>query len=452
MSDRARDLLIHGIAAAKGNSKDEARHYLEWVLITDAEPEQEAEAHYWLSQVSDDRVEKRQHLEQVLAAFPNHPEARRDIAILDGRLDPGEMIDFRHVAPPHTPSGQVAPDDVRRFRCPKCGGRMTTNPARGGLFCQFCGHTPAGDGEREAPPVAQAGHSATPVDEQDWVAAIYTRRGHSWVLPASRSLVCQGCGAHVTMLPNRVSGRCPFCGSAHFVETEESADLIEPHGVVPFAFDDKAALAHARRWLEAEPFRPDDLDERAGMSLPRPVYLPLWTFDLHGEVRWTGTLVQKQFGRVAYTRTGGSVPLVCDDLQVPATHSLPADLLAQLSFDTRSIVPYSPALLADWPAEIYSLSLADASLKAREQAFNDAVARVRDDIKTYVTDGAQNIRAEGVDLAVSSYKLLLVPVWVTEYAYKSDSYQALINGQTGHAHGAVPRNPVHQFLDSIFNR
>ena len=32
MSEEADDLLLYGIAAAKANSRDEARNYLEWVL------------------------------------------------------------------------------------------------------------------------------------------------------------------------------------------------------------------------------------------------------------------------------------------------------------------------------------------------------------------------------------------------------------------------------------
>ena len=33
MSERVRMLLTHGVAAAKAGDKDEAQHYLEWVLI-----------------------------------------------------------------------------------------------------------------------------------------------------------------------------------------------------------------------------------------------------------------------------------------------------------------------------------------------------------------------------------------------------------------------------------
>src|SRR4051812_18915966 len=85
MSASSNDLLLYGVSAAKADSKEEARFYLEWVL-RDADVEQETEAWYWLSRITDDPAEKRNCLENVLAAYPKHPEARRDLAILDGRL------------------------------------------------------------------------------------------------------------------------------------------------------------------------------------------------------------------------------------------------------------------------------------------------------------------------------------------------------------------------------
>jgi hypothetical protein len=44
-----RDLLTRGIAAAKAGNREEARFYLEWVLITEATEEQRLQAWLWLS-------------------------------------------------------------------------------------------------------------------------------------------------------------------------------------------------------------------------------------------------------------------------------------------------------------------------------------------------------------------------------------------------------------------
>lgn len=61
MSDSVRDLLVRGIAAAKSNEKDQARLYLEWALRLDPSTEQTVDVNFWLSEISDDPEEKRNH-------------------------------------------------------------------------------------------------------------------------------------------------------------------------------------------------------------------------------------------------------------------------------------------------------------------------------------------------------------------------------------------------------
>lgn len=92
MSDSANDLLTHGVAAARSKDKEEARFYLEWTLRSEPDLEQETEAWYWLSYITDDPKEKRDCLENVLAISPKYPEARRDLAILEGRLKQEDIL------------------------------------------------------------------------------------------------------------------------------------------------------------------------------------------------------------------------------------------------------------------------------------------------------------------------------------------------------------------------
>ena len=90
----AQELLYKALAAAQsGDPRDrqEAEYYLEWVLRTDSDLDQQVTAWYWLSRITDDPKEKRERLENALAIRPPHPDARRDLAILDGRLKPNQM-------------------------------------------------------------------------------------------------------------------------------------------------------------------------------------------------------------------------------------------------------------------------------------------------------------------------------------------------------------------------
>lgn len=433
MSDDVRDLIIRGTAAAKAKDKEQARFFLEWAARhEEADRDQRATAWLWLSEISDDPAEKRRCLENVLAHDMRNPLARRGLAILEGRLKPEDVIQpdqrIRRLKPQETRS-----PDVRRYVCAKCGGRMSLDTRRHMLRCDYCGQQ-------------MTEYDALMSDslEQDFFAAMPTAKAHRWELPAKRSLACQGCGATFILPAGHISGQCPFCKSPHVVEAVANAELIQPEGFVPFQIDDERALQNVRQWLKQQRFRPSDLDTRSATISPRGIYLPFWTFDVGGEVKWHCMVVE------GYGRSARLVPrsdtyvIMYNDVLVPATHSLPADLLGGLSdFDTsKNLAPYSTELLSDRPAEVYQVPLANASLVARQRALAKAQTRIKQNFSQSVRD--VNVASAG--LGIDSYKLVLLPVWITGYHYKKRGYPLLVNGQTGSVSGSVPRSRVQNAL------
>lgn len=481
----AQELLMNGMAAAKsGDRKDwtEAEYYLEWVLRTDADLDQQTDAWYWLSRVTDDPARKRECLENVLSIRPSNADARRDLAILEGRLKPQDMR-----ANPVQPGAAVVPDsevesgEAMRFKCPKCGALVTYNPNIGMLSCQFCGTRL--DEQGQVAEGSSSGGIGGGVGEQDWVAAIYTEKGHRWALPENRVLECQGCGATVTFSPARVSALCLYCGSPYSarVVAPDADDLREPDGVVPFRFDARVAIGYAREWLNEQSSLlgvPDDLSALAAMQGATPIYLPFWTFDMTGEVRWSGWvradmdiggvgldnvdnalrmggaalglftgdfditarsvagMAAKRFDTSNMVHTNGATGVILDDVLVPATTSVPEQTLEKLKYNTDEAVPYKEEMLANWTAEVYSVSMADASLKAREQAVKEADAQ----IALETSGAAHNMMVDRTGLSVMSYKLLLLPMWTTGYTYRGQAYRLFVNGQSGQVVGEVPRS------------
>jgi len=253
--------------------------------------------------------------------------------------------------------------------------------------------------------------------------------------------------------------------------------------------DASGATTYAREWLAGQARSlavPDDLADLAALQLPQPIYLPFWTFDIGGEVRWSGfvsadmdiggvsmdgmenvgniggvalglftgnydiaaqsvvDITSKQAGGRNMVHSTGVAPVIMDDILVPATSSLPDEMLGKLTFDTRKGVPYREEILAAWPAEVYTLSMSDASLRAREKAVKEANSEVELQTGSSVDSGNSALMVDRSGLAVMSYKLLLVPVWTLEYTYKGESYHLLVNGQSGDVCGDVPRssNPI----------
>ena len=439
MSDEARDLLVYGVAAAQANSPDEASNYLEWVLRTDADPDQQAEAWYWLSYIAKDPAEKRDCLENVLALSPRYPEALRDMALLDGRLKPADMHDPRFPVPPVMPSESLTATETEAYKCPRCGARMTAQGLSGELMCGFCGYRPGVDSPSDRP---------KGVEEQDWVAAIYAVHGHRWELPTERSFRCSSCGALVLLPPSQISSECPFCGVPYVAHATEERELIEPNGLAPFAFSASDAYALVGKWLQQQKLDHDGQSQTTRVP-PRPIFIPFWTFDMDGEISWHGWQTSTQQRRFVRVPAGGTIPLYYDDVLVPATSSLPTELLSRLQYDTHAISPYSPDLLASWPAEIYSISVADASVRALERAYKSPQTQALISTSVSTAGEIEDLQVESPRLSVTSYKLLMLPVWVGAYTFDAASYNVVVNGQSGVVEGAEPDRPLKRFLNTL---
>jgi predicted RNA-binding Zn-ribbon protein involved in translation (DUF1610 family) len=446
MSESVRQLLVRGVAAAKtGQARDteEARFYLEWVLRnSDATSEQKTTAWLWLSQIESDPGKKRDCLENILALDPANGPARRGLAILDGRLKVEDIVDPNQPIEPLKPAATPPASGVRRYTCPQCGGRMSYRADKRSLVCDYCGNRLY---------EYQALQQGALINEQDFTTALATAKGHRWELPVERTLKCEGCGATFTLPPRHVSGQCPFCGSAHVI-TASTEELIEPEAILPFQIDDADnAGKHIRRWLDNLKFRPGDLDERAAVSWPRKVFLPFWTFDLGGTMNWNAQ-VEEGYGKNRVWLPRNGVYLVYhDDLLVPATRAIPKDVLDDLvEYDTTALVAYSAELLSDAAAEIYQIPLVDASLVARQQALRVGQAYIQSNDLAGETYRDFFMNSGG--MIIESYKLTLLPMWVTAYRYKNESFPVAVNGQSGKVSGRVPRSGFQKALAGFFGQ
>lgn len=455
MSDSARDLLVRGIAAAKAKDKDQARFYLEWVLRTDANRQQKIKAWLWLSEVSDDPAERRECLENVLAYDPTNPLARRGIAILRGQLDPDEIIDPNRQP---TPSADTAPQPARtkRFICQQCGGKLTFSPDGQSLSCAYC--------DRQLT-LYQAIEEGAMVKEQDFVVALATARGHTHPV-GMRSFDCQACGVSFVLGPDVLSLTCPYCASAYVVQATETRDLIPPEGIIPFAVTREEAYSALGRWLEEKGLRAE-----AQATPPDGLYLPAWTFDVGGEVQWRGKVLGSRpdpalggglglmmhltdkaldsyYGQASKAVQTGSYPIFYDDVLVPASHTLSADLAQELNhFRLDGVVPYDAGYLADWPTEVYQISVSDASLAARRQAWERA--RRMAGIRAKMGE-IRNVTFSSAGIIIESFKLILLPIWLTHYRCQVEDFQVVINGQTGNVRGERPHGGFGKWMASLW--
>ncbi|MGD0574676.1 MAG: hypothetical protein ABSB61_04810 [Anaerolineales bacterium] len=411
------ELLRQAEIYIKSKEFDTARGYVQRALDLAGDTETRIRANYYMSLVTSDPAEKRKFLEETLAFNPTHPEARRALAILDGKLKPEEIADPDHLPPQ---SVGARPVEADRFTCPGCGGRMVYTPDGHSLTCESCSRQEVLRGQ-------------APEQEQDFFLAMATGRSQRKA-NATQIFHCQGCGA-MFLLPARVlSETCPYCGSVQVVH--ETRDLVEPDTIIPMAFDQNEAALRLAKWMGHH-----RIEAQAEPQAPRGLYLPVWVFDIVGDVPWKGRRYRdRQFEPIS-----GDQSVLLHGMVIPATSKL-ADLLPFVvsDFNLSEGQTYDSRYLAGWAAEVYERNLAEASLDARGLA----VDRIRQTIL------ASNSNVEGLsftttNIFVDSFRMALVPIWLAEYYREGKAYRVVISGQKGAVHGETPTQGILDWLEDI---
>lgn len=411
-SDYGRQLLKSGIIDAKAGNRESARRYLDRAVYISNDHDVLAEAWFWMSEVLDDQAEKRKALENCLAHDLQHARARRALAVLEGRLKANEIVDPDKL--PLAPEG-LRTANAERFMCPKCGGRMSFAPDGQSLHCEYCSRN-------QNFSAAQPGSA----NEKDFIIAMATARGHR--KPLNQQIFhCEGCGCEFILPSNQISSTCVYCGSPHVVDWESEEALLAPDGIIPHAFDQKRAIRILSEWVESNQLK---LENR--VEVPRGVYLPLWTFDLGGVIDYVGETIDVSDipvnrGDQRKIRVSDCYPVQVNDLPIPASRKLSAVFLKLIpTFELRGMKPYDPRYLVNWPAEVYDIPMAEASLDARAQAWS----RYKRDLPNLLTP-VQVISTSSANMTVESFRLNLLPVWLTEIPFSGREHLILINGQNG---------------------
>ena len=423
MEDRyAWEMLRTGIAESRSGNKEAARRYFERALSMTGASDILSDIWFELSEALDDPAEKRKALENCLSNDMHYAQARRALAILDGKLKADDVVNPDNLPAATTGSRSAQAD---RFMCPTCGGRMSFAPDGQSLVCDYCSNK-------------NSVGNKTANEEQDFIIAMATLKGHGKPLQ-EQAFHCKGCGAEFFLPPGAISGDCAYCDSPHVVRLEETKDLLAPDAIIPHAFDQQQATRLLIEWVEKNRIKPE-----RKVELPRGSYMPLWTFDVGGTIEYTAELMQQEeeenesfllnSRQTRLARVTEQYPVIENDVPVPASRKLPAiypKLIA--TFDLTALKPYDPRYLASWPAEIYDVPMADASLDARGFANKSTKKKLPQSMFGY-----RILSTSSAGIMVESFKLNLLPVWKTEIPHAGGEFTLLINGQTGSALSNMP--------------
>jgi hypothetical protein len=419
MTEYDNDLLREGIFHFKLKEFDLARKYFERALENADDLQTRAQTNYYLSLLTDDPVQKRKYLEETLSNDMNHAEARRALAVLDGKLKISDIVNPDKLPAPDAGTVTVKVD---RFTCPKCGGRMVFAPDGASLICEFCNQSQRLSG------AASAGG-------QDFFIAMANGSGQRAAV-AVQTFLCQGCGATFMLAPDQISAICAYCGSVHVVVRDEKRRMVEPDSLLPMAFDQEQASSYLNQWMQELKITPV-----VQVQAPRGLFLPVWSFGLQGNIPWNGTVYREK----RQVPISGEKEILFNNVRILASQKF-ADLMVQAlpEFDLSAAAAYDPRYLAGWMASTCDLPMAEASLEARRIAVEHVRAGIRQEFG-YIQDLGYSTSG----LMVCAFKLILVPVWVTQIRALDQSGLVIINGLTGSVHSEIHTGGLAGWLENV---
>ncbi len=391
-------------ARVKFTSAQDAVHRRDWdgalrnlYAALDYQPDF-LDAHLWIARIAADDATRRRHLTEVLTVTPNHAEAIRELMVLNGEISAADADRIaRGDAPPtrtvETPVGA----DVAMPRCPQCGGELIQQEGR--TVCRQCGYVVRPTAPRS--------------DFRALTLALLKRRSQPVIWRVERHVLrCEQCGAsHVQA--RTLATECPFCGSTQVVAQDALGSLQQPDAVLPFTLDRRGAQAALSEALEGlwerlkglfNPNRPEAIRWHSA-------YVPFWVF----EAVVTITPIYPQ-------------PLLDAFRHIPIYAArTPFDALVRKlrPWDFDALQPYTPALLGEHAAMLYTLDFDAASLRARRYVAQ-TVYRFRE-----MEDG-EDVPPFRHTIRQMSFQLAMLPLWIAHIReVDGQTRLALVNGHSG---------------------
>ena len=325
-------------------------------------------------------------------------------------------------------------------KCPNCGAALQFDPVTGGLTCRFCEYK-----EEIRETIDEAGEEKK-AEELDLFSETNTE-GYDWGAK-NKVVICKSCGAESIYDELQIADVCPYCGSNQVMQASEDVKTLAPGGVVPFRIDDKQAGNLFAKWIKGKFFCPKQAKESAKPEAFKGVYLPYWTYDAdtdskysarYGIDRETKDRDGNTHKETDWHQTFGVYRKFFDDVLVFGSKRYEKDLMARIEpFDTAENKAYQPKYLEGFTAERYSIGLKDGWTAATEKMHKQIESDVREEVRRkYNADHVDQVQIETA-FRKTTYKYLLLPVWMSAFTYKNKIYRFLVNGQSGKVGGKTP--------------
>ncbi len=255
-----------------------------------------------------------------------------------------------------------------------------------------------------------------------------------------KSYSCSECGTALARPSEEPLTQCPFCLGEELEEDERHQEVITPTGVIPFTISQQQARDQLHGAFRNF-FLAENLRQLAEPDQIRGVYVPFFLYDVLTRNSWrteSGFKVlkfakEKPVERTAWENTGGYYENFFEGFSLSQTQGAP-ELDLVLPYDFGRCVPYDPRFLRSFSTELYQIKEVDTFDTVDRQLSE----KIRAEIKKRAVGQEQKEPKISSEKFALDFRHVLVPLWVGVFHYQGETFQYLINGQTGEMAGERP--------------
>lgn len=323
---------------------------------------------------------------------------------------------------------------------------MEFDPSSGLMKCAFCGQTTA---------LPTTTGIAPPHSLDEFLAKTDDRHLQP-LTEQALEVSCDGCGSRIAFDPPEVAGKCPFCAADIVAQPKAADPMISPDGLLPAKVPKDNAQSQVREWLQSRWFAPNALKRMARQEGISGVYIPFWDYaadtrsqyrgergthywetEMYEESDGQGRRVQRtrQVQRTSWAPAAGEVSRKFDNVLVTATRSVSEHRLDALQpWDLESLCGYEPAYLSGFKAQRYQVEL-PAGFEKAKSVMQDVIEK---DAARDIGGDEQRVESVNTEYSNTTFRHLLLPVWIGAYRFQAKVYQVVVNARTGEVQGERP--------------
>lgn len=263
-------------------------------------------------------------------------------------------------------------------------------------------------------------------------------------LTGEKEIICQSCGGRTTFLGSLTSDRCPYCATPlQLNDVHDAPDRLAVDGVLPFGVDESEAKVALDAWVNGRWFAPTEFKKYSKAGSFASLYAAYFTYDADAITDYEGKRGRRQSrgsgdNRTTYTDwtfVSGQVHDRFVDLAIPANTGLHETFVAQLEpWPMEKLKPYNADYLAGHLARTYDHDSDVCFGKAQLEMSK----RINKTIERDIGGDEQKILSRQTELMNTTFRHVLLPIWLLTVVYGGKTWQVFMNGDTGEVHGERP--------------